>query len=124
MWIVRLALRRPYTFVVIAILIAVLGVMSALTTPTDVFPYIKIPVAGVISSYTGMIPDDMQRRVMLISERAMTTPLNSIEHFEATAYNGVGLIRVYLQPGASIDRAMSQSLAVNHTGLPTMPPWS
>ena len=122
MWIVRLALRRPYTFVVMSILIAVLGVMSVLTTPTDVFPYINIPVAGVIWSYTGMSPDDMAKRVMLISERAMTTTVNSIEHIEATAYNGVGLIRVYLQPGANIDLAMSQIVAVNQTILRTLPP--
>src|SRR5450432_2044828 len=112
MWIVRLALRRPYTF----------GVMSVLTTPTDVFPHINIPVAGVIWSYTGMSPDDMAKRVMLISERAMTTTVNSIEHIEATAYNGVGLIRVYLQPGANIDLAMSQIVAVNQTILRTLPP--
>lgn len=105
-----------------SILIAVLGVMSALTTPTDVFPYINIPVAGVIWSYTGMSPDDMAKRVMLISERAMTTTVNNIEHIEATAYNGVGLIRVYLQPGANIDLAMSQIVAVNQTILRTLPP--
>src|SRR6266545_271004 len=122
MWIVRLALRRPYTFVVMAILIAVLGVMSIFNTPTDVFPYINIPVAGVIWSYTGMSPDDMAKRVMLISERAMTTTVNSIEHIEATAYNGVGLIRIYLQPGANIDLAMSQIVAVNQTILRTLPP--
>src|SRR5471032_3296860 len=122
MWIVRLALRRPYTFVVMSILIAVLGVMSVLTTPTDVFPYINIPVAGVIWSYMGMSPDDMAKRVMLISERAMTTTVNSIKHIEATAYNGVGLIRVYLQPGANIDLAMSQIVAVNQTILRSLPP--
>src|SRR3981081_2502270 len=122
MWIVRLALRRPYTFIVMAILIAVLGVMSALTTPTDVFPYINITVAGVIWSYTGMSPDDMAKRVMLISERAMTTTVNSIEHIEATAYNGVGLIRVYLQPGANIDLAIAQLVAVHQTILSTLPP--
>ena len=122
MWIVRLALRRPYTFIVMAILIAVLGAISALNTPTDVFPYINIPVAGVIWSYSGMSPDDMAKRVLLISERAMTTTVNSIEHIEATAYNGVGLIRVYLQPGANIDLAISQIVAVNQTLLRTLPP--
>src|SRR5258708_11598236 len=122
MWIVRLALRRPYTFIVMALLIAILGGMSILTTPTDVFPYINIPVAGVIWSYSGMSPDDMAKRVMSISERAMTTTVNSIEHIEATAYNGVGLIRVYLQPGANIDLAMSQIVAVNQTVLRTLPP--
>src|SRR6202140_1650585 len=122
MWIVRLALRRPYTFIVMSLLIAILGVMSILTTPTDIFPYINIPVAGVIWSYSGMSPDDMAKRVLLVSERAMTTTVNSIEHIEATAYNGVGLIRVYLQPGANIDLAMSQIVAVNQTILRTLPP--
>src|SRR6266404_7458969 len=122
MWIVRLALRRPYTFIVMAVLIAILGGLSMLTTPTDVFPYIDIPVAGVIWSYSGMSPDDMSKRVLLLSERAMTTTVNSIEHIEATAYNGVGLIRIYLQPGANIDLAMSQIVAVNQTILRTMPP--
>src|SRR5258708_2312438 len=122
MWIVRLALRRPYTFIVMALLIAILGGMSILTTPTDVFPYINIPVAGVSWSYSGMSPDDMAKRVLLISERAMTTTVNSIEHIEATSYNGVGLIRVYLQPGANIDLAMSQIVAVNQTILRTLPP--
>src|ERR1700719_889346 len=122
MWIVRLALSRPYTFIVMALLIAILGGMSILTTPTDVFPYINIPVAGVIWSYSGMSPDDMAKRVLLISERAMTTTVNSIEHIEATSYNGVGLIRVYLQPGANIDLAMSQIVAVNQTILRPLPP--
>src|SRR6266704_4420422 len=122
MWIVRLALRRPYTFIVMALLIAILGGVSILTTPTDVFPYINIPVAGVIWSYSGMSPDDMAKRVLLISERAMTTTVNSIEHIEATSYNSVGLIRVYLQPGANIDLAISQIVAVNQTILRTLPP--
>src|SRR3984893_8296775 len=122
MWIVRLALRRPYTLIVMALLIAILGGLSIVTTPTDIFPYINIPVAGVIWSYSGMSPDDMAKRGLLISERAMTTTVNSIEHIEATAYNGVGLIRVYLQPGANIDLAISQIVAVNQTILRTLPP--
>src|SRR3954447_12969315 len=122
MWIVRLALRRPYTFVVMALLIAIFGVMTVFTTPTDVFPYINIPVAGVIWSYSGMSPDDMAKRVLLVSERAMTTTVNNIEHLEATAYNGVGLIRVYLQPGSNIDLALAQIVAVQQTILRTLPP--
>src|SRR5258705_11195660 len=122
MWIVRLALRAPYTFIVMAILIAILGGVAIATTPTDIFPYINIPVAGVIWSYSGMSPDDMAKRVLLISERAMTTAVNGIEHIEATAYNGVGLIRVYLQPGSNIDLAISQIVAGNQTILRTLPP--
>ncbi len=122
MWIVRLALRRPYTFIVMSLLIAILGGISILTTPTDIFPYINIPVAGVIWSYSGMSPDDMAKRVLLISERAMTTTVNGIEHIEATSYNGAGLIRVYRQPGANGDLAISQIVAVNQTILRTLPP--
>src|SRR4029077_19169101 len=122
MWIVRLALRRPYTFIVMAVLIAILGGIAVLTTTTDVCPSIIIPVAGVIWSYSGMSPDDMAKRGLLISERATTTPVNGIEHIEATAYNGVGLIRVYLQPGSNIDLALSQIVAVNQTILRTLPP--
>src|ERR1035437_5702641 len=122
MWIVRLALRRPYTFIVMALLIAIFGGIAIVTMPTDVFPFINVPVAGVIWSYSGMSPDDMSKRVMLISERAMTTTVNSIEHIEATSYNGVGLIRVYLQPGSNIDLAIAQIVAVNQTVLRSMPP--
>src|SRR4029077_15494184 len=92
MWIVRLALRRPYTFVVMALLIAILGGISIVTMPTDIFPYINIPVVGVIWSYNGISPDDMAKRVITLSERAMTTTVSNIEHIESTAYNGVGLI--------------------------------
>src|SRR5882762_958389 len=122
MWIVRLALRRPYTFVVMALLIAILGGISIVTMPTDIFPYINIPVVGVIWSYQGISPDDMAKRVITVSERAMTTTVSNIEHIESTAYNGVGLIRVYLQPGASVDLAIAQIVAINQTILRTMPP--
>ena len=122
MWIVRLALRRPYTFVVMAILIGILGVLSIVTTPTDIFPYINIPMVGVIWTYNGMSPDDMAKRVLVVSERAMTTTVNGIERIESTAYNGVGLIRVYMQPGTNVDLAVAQVTAVSQTLLRTMPP--
>src|SRR6266436_3873630 len=122
MWIVRLALRRPYTFVVMAILIGIIGGLSIVTTPTDIFPYINIPMVGVIWSYNGMSPDDMAKRVLIISERAMTTTVNGIERIESTAYNGVGLIRVYMQPGTNVDLAVAQVTAVSQTLLRTMPP--
>src|ERR1700689_5177167 len=122
MWIVRLGLRRPYTFVVMAILIAILGGLSIVTTPTDIFPYINIPMVGVIWNYAGMSPDDMARRVLFVSERAMTTTVNNIERIEATAYNGTGLIRVYMQPGTDVDLAIAQVTAVSQTPLRTMPP--
>src|SRR5271157_4798631 len=122
MWIVRLALRRPYTFVVMAILIGIMGVLSIVTTPTDIFPYINIPMVGVIWTYTGMSPDDMAKRVLIVSERAMTTTVNDIERIESTAYNGVGLIRVYMQPGTNVDLAVAQVTAVCQTLLRSMPP--
>ena len=122
MWIVRLALRRPYTFIVMSLLIAILGGISIVTTPTDIFPYINIPVVGVIWTYSGISPDDMAKRVLTISERAMTTTVSNIEHIESTAYNGVGLTRVYLQPGASVDLAISQIVSISQTVLRTMPP--
>ena len=122
MWIVRLALRRPYTFIVMAILIAIMGGLSIATTPTDIFPYINIPMVGVIWNYNGMSPDDMARRVLFVSERAMTTTVNNIERIEATAYNGVGLIRVYMQQGTNVDLAVAQVTAVSQTLLRTMPP--
>jgi multidrug efflux pump subunit AcrB len=122
MWIVRLALRRPYTFVVMAILIGILGGISIVTTPTDIFPYINIPMVGVIWTYTGMSPDDMAKRVLVVSERSMTTTVNDIERIESTAYNGVGLIRVYMQPGANVDLAVAQITAVSQTILRSLPP--
>ena len=122
MWIVRLALRRPYTFIVMAILIGIMGALSIVTTPTDIFPYINIPMVGVIWTYNGMSPDDMAKRVLVVSERAMTTTVNGIEHIESTAYNGVGLIRVYMQPGTNVDLAVAQVTAVSQTLLRTMPP--
>jgi multidrug efflux pump subunit AcrB len=122
MWIVRLALRRPYTFMVMAILIAILGALSIVTTPTDIFPYINIPMVGVIWTFSGMSPDDMAKRVLIVSERAMTTTVNNIQRIESTAYNGVGLIRVYMQPGTGVDLAVAQVTAINQTLLRTLPP--
>jgi multidrug efflux pump subunit AcrB len=122
MWIVRLALLRPYTFVVMAILIVIFGAMSALTMATDIFPYIDIPVVGVIWTYQGMSPDDMAKRVLTVCERAMTTTVNNIERIESTAYNGVGLIRVYMQPGTNVDLAVAQITAVSQTLLRGLPP--
>src|SRR6202790_1084887 len=122
MWIVRLALRRPYTFMVMAIVIGIMGALSIVTMPTDIFPYINIPMVGVIWNYSGMSPDDMARRVLFVSERAMTTTVNGIERIESTAYNGVGLIRVYMQPGTNVDLAVAQVTAVSQTLLRTMPP--
>ena len=122
MWIVKLALRRPYTFVVMAILMLVLGAASIATMPTDIFPYINIPVASVIWTYTGMVPQEMANRVVTIFERSITQTVNNIEHMESTAYNGVSVTRVYFQPTAKIELAIAQLASASQTILRTLPP--
>ncbi len=122
MWIVQLALRRPYTFVVMAILILVLGVTSILTMSTDIFPPIDIPVVSVVWTYSGTSPDEMEKRFTTISERAMTTTVNDIEHIESQSVTGVSVIKIFFQPGVRIDAAVSQITAVNQTILRILPP--
>jgi CzcA family heavy metal efflux pump len=122
MWIVRLALRRPYTFVVMAVLILVLGVVSIETMSTDIFPTIDIPVVTVVWSYSGTSPEEMERRFTTISERAMTTAVNDIEHIESQSVSGISIIKVFFQPGAKIEAAVAQVTAVNQTILRILPP--
>jgi CzcA family heavy metal efflux pump len=122
MWIVRLALRRPYTFVVMAVLILVLGIVSITTMSTDVFPDIDIPVVTVIWSYSGMSPDEMEKRITTISERAMTTTVNNIEHIESQSVNGISIIKIFFQPGANVAAAVAQVSSVNQTVIRIMPP--
>ncbi len=122
MWIVRLALRRPYTFIVMAMLIAIAGALAFARTPVDIFPEINIPVISVIWQYTGLSPNEVEGRMVTISERAMTTTVNSIEHIESQSLSGVGLIRVFFQPDASIGAANAEVTAINQTLLRTMPP--
>ena len=122
MWIVRLALRRPYTFVVMAVLILVLGVVSILTMSTDVFPTIDIPVVCIVWSYTGTSPDEMEKRFTTISERAMTTAVNDIEHIESQSVSGISVIKVFFQPGVKVEAAVAQITAVNQTILRVLPP--
>src|SRR5438128_9771012 len=95
MWIVRLALRRPYTFVVLAILILILGTLSALRTPTDIFPNINIPVVSIIWTYNGLAPQDIASRIITLQERNLTTTVNDIEHLESQSLNGVAVIKVF-----------------------------
>ncbi len=122
MWIVRLALRRPYTFVVMSLAILLLGITAILTMPIDIFPFIDIPVISVIWSYNGISPDEMEKRVVTIFERSMTTTVNDIEHIESQAYQGVAVIRVYFQPKAKAEMAMAQITAMAQSITRGMPP--
>src|SRR5271154_6208598 len=100
MWIVSLALRRPYTFVVAAFFFLLLPLFFLLRTPTDIFPAINIPVVSIIWSYTGLTQEDMQQRIIYTEERALTTTVNNIQHIESNSYYGVGVIKVFFQQGA------------------------
>src|SRR5438105_5227858 len=122
MWIVELALRRPYTVAVMSILMLVMGVLSLTRMVVDIFPTIDIPVVAVVWSYPGLSAEDMERRVVLISERAYSTTVNGIERIESQSIPGVGLLRVYFQPGADIGSAISQISAVSSTILRITPP--
>ncbi|HLH15910.1 MAG TPA: efflux RND transporter permease subunit [Bryobacteraceae bacterium] len=122
MWIVRLALRRPYTFVVMALLIAILGVSAIVTMPVDIFPYIDIPVVSIVWNYSGLSAEEMEKRMVTIFERAMTTTVNDIEHIESQSYSGVSVTRVYFQPNAKIEVALSQVTAIAQTLLKIFPP--
>src|SRR6202048_1191428 len=122
MWIVRLALRRTYTFVVAALLIAVLGVVSIYRMSTDIFPNIDIPVVSVVWSFSGMPADEVETRIVLLNERILTASVNNIEHIESQSLNGVGVIRIYFQPGVNIAEAEAQVTATCQTLLKLMPP--
>jgi len=122
MWIVRLALRRPYTFTVMALLIVILGLLAVRRMAKDIFPSIDIPVVSVLWSYNGLTPDEMEKRIITLSERALTTTVNDIEHIESQSLAGVGVIKVFFQPGASVDAAVAQITAISQTITRIMPP--
>ena len=119
---VRIALSRPYTFVVLALLILIAGPLAALRTPTDIFPDIRIPVIGVVWQYTGLSPDQMSGRMVTPFERALTTTVNDIEHIVANSYNGIGIIKIFFQPNVDIRTANAQVTAISQTLLKQMPP--
>jgi len=119
---VRIALRRPYTFVVLALVILIIGPLAVLRTPVDIFPNIRIPVVAIIWQYTGLEPEMMAGRITTQSQRALTTTVNDIEHIEATSYNGLGIVKVFFQPGADIRLANAQITAISQTLLKQMPP--
>ena len=122
MWIVRLALGRPYTFVVMAILIAILGGAAIVTMPVDIFPYIDIPVVSVLWVYSGLSPEEMEKRVVTNFERSLTSNVNDIEHIESQAYNGYAVVKIYFHPNVKIDMAVAQTTATMQTSLRQMPP--
>lgn len=120
--IVRIALRRPYTFVVLALVILIVGPLAALRTPVDIFPDIRIPVIAIIWQYTGLQPDLMAGRITTQAQRGLTTTVNDIEHIEATSYNGLGIIKVFFQPNVDIRIANAQITAISQTQLKQLPP--
>src|ERR1700760_202392 len=120
--IVRLALRRPYTFVVLAILILLLGPLAALRTPTDIFPEIKIPVIAVVWTYRGLPPDDMSGRVIYYYERQLSSNVNDIEHLESQSLPGIGIVKIFFQPGVDIRTATAQVTSISQTVLKQLPP--
>src|SRR6202046_5010744 len=121
MWIVRLALRRPYTFVVMAILILVMGLISISRTPTDIFPNINIPVVSIIWNYNGLGPKDMSDRIVYVTERSLTTTVDNIQHVESQSLYGVAVVKVFFQPNANIERAIAQITAIEQTQLRQLP---
>ncbi len=122
MWIVRVALHRPYTFIVLALLIGILSPIVIGRTPTDIFPNIDIPVIAVGWTYSGLNPQEMEGRITSVYERALPLTVDNVDHIESTTINGMAIIKIYLHPGASIDRANAQVTAISQTILRQMPP--
>src|ERR1700693_2137621 len=122
MWIVKLALSRPYTFIVFSVVLLLICPVGLLRTPVDIFPSINIPVISVIWTYTGLVPSEMETRIVSIFERSLTTSVNNIEHIESQSLNGVAVIKVFLQPTADINGAISEVIAEAQVGLKQVPP--
>ena len=122
MWIVRVALNRPYTFIVLALLILIASPVVILNTPTDIFPGINIPVIAVAWIFTGLNPEEVEGRITTVFERVLTTTVDNIEHIESTTVNGQAMVRIFLQPTASLDTANAQVTAVSQTILRQLPP--
>jgi multidrug efflux pump subunit AcrB len=122
MWIVSLALRRPYTFIVLALLIALLGVFAILRTPTDIFPNIRIPVVATVWRYSGLSPNEMATRLVLGSERGTQVTVNDVEHSESQSLSGIGVVKFFFQPNASEELSYAQITAMAQTGLAFAPP--
>lgn len=121
-WLVRVALSRPYTFIVLALAILIIGPLAALKTPTDIFPPINIPVIGVAWTYTGLSPDQMAGRIITPYERVLTTTVDNIQHIESTSLAGIGIVKIYFQPNVDIRTATAQVTSISQTLLKAMPP--
>ena len=122
MWIVRLALRRPYTFVVMSLLILILGILSIYSTPVDIFPNIDIPVISVVYGYAGLSAEDISQRIVVIFERGLTATVNDVEHIESQSLNGLGVVKIFFHPNVRIDMAMAQVTAIAQSNLRQDPP--
>ena len=122
MWIVRLALRRPHTFIVLAILLFLIGPLAILRTPTDIFPNINIPVVSIVWSYNGFSAEDMAHRITSNYERALTSDVEDIEHIESQSLNGVSVIKIFFHPGADINRAIAEAGSNSESILRVLPP--
>ncbi|HLZ85577.1 MAG TPA: efflux RND transporter permease subunit, partial [Caulobacteraceae bacterium] len=122
LYLVRLALARPLTFIVMAIFIVLAGVLAAVRTPVDIFPDIKIPVIAVVWTYRGLPPEDMAGRVIYYYERTLTSSVNDIEHIESQSVNGLGIVKIFFQPGVDIVTATAQVTSLSQTVLKQMPP--
>src|SRR5256886_1883124 len=122
MWIVALALRRPYTFVVMALLILILSPIVIERTPTDVFPNIDIPVISLVWNYSGLSPQEMSNRITTVTERGLTTLVNDIEHIESQSLNGIAVVKIFFQPTANIQTALAQVTAISQTSIRQLPP--
>jgi multidrug efflux pump subunit AcrB len=121
MWIVRLALRRPYTFAVLALLLLIIGPLSILSTPVDIFPNIDIPVVSIIWQYQGLSPEEMADRIVTITERALTTTVDNIDHIESNSLYGVSVVKLFFQPQVNLSMAIAQVTAVSQTQLRQLP---
>src|ERR1700704_5419826 len=122
MWIVALALRRPYTFVVLALLLLILGPIVIYRTPTDIFPNINIPVVSILWNYSGLNAQEMSNRIVTLTERTLTTTVDDIEHSESQSLNGIAVVKVFFQPNANIEKAIAQITAISQTQLRQLPP--
>src|ERR1700749_3127999 len=122
MWIVKVALNRPYTFIVLALLVLIASPVVILNTPTDIFPNINIPVVAVAWTYTGLNAEELEGRITSVYERSLTTLVDNIEHIESTTLSGQIVVKIFLQPGASLDTANAQVTATSQYMLHQLPP--